>query len=126
MANENTVTVIGLPVAADYSTTGQYLFVDIAATTGRAVLVAGQGLNAYGVLQDNPSAAGRVGRVAIGGVMKVMSGDTITVGAQLCAGADGRAEIALVGDVVLGKAITGGVDGVIITMLWQPQLNLAS
>ena len=125
MAYEESVIAISLPVAADYSTK-QYHIVDIAATTGRAVLVAGQGLNAYGVLQDNPAAAGRVGRIAIGGVMKVMSGDTITVGAQLCAGADGRAEIALASDVVIGKAISAGVDGTIITMLWQPQANLAT
>ena len=125
MATENLVAVVPLPVAADYSTTGQYLFVDIN-SSGQAALVAGQGLNAYGILQDNPGAAGLVGRIAVGGMIKVTAGETITAGDQLTVGADARAEIGLVGDVVFGKAITGGADGEIITMLWQPQLNLAS
>ena len=124
MSTENLVSSVPLPVAADYSSTGQYLFVDIN-SSGQAVLVAGQGLNAYGILQDNPSAAGRVGRIAIGGMIKVMAGATIAAGAQLCAGADGRAEVAIASDVVLGKAVSGGADGEIITMLWQPQANLA-
>ena len=120
MATENLVLAVSLPVAADYSTTGQYLFVDVN-TSGQAVLVAGQGLNAVGVLQDNPSAAGRVGRIAIGGMVKVMAGDTITAADRITTGADGRAETAATGDFVLGTAITGGADGEIITVLFQPQ-----
>jgi len=120
MATENSVLSVSLPVAADYSTTGQYLFVDVN-SSGQAVKVSAQGATAIGVLQDNPAAAGRVGRVAIGGFVKVMAGATITAGAKLTTGADARAEVAATGDWIHGRAITGGADGEIITMLWEPR-----
>lgn len=120
MATENLVSSVPLPVAADYSTTGQYLFVDVN-SSGQAVVIAGQGLNAVGVLQDNPGAAGRVGRIAIGGFVKCKAGATIAAGARITTGADGRAETAATGDFVLGTCIAGGADGEIITILFQPQ-----
>lgn len=120
MATENLVSAIPLPVAADYSTTGQYLFVDIN-SSGQAVLVTTQGANAIGVLQDNPGAAGRVGRVAIGGLIKCKAGATIVPGNRITVGADSRAEVAATGDFVLGTCHTGGADGEIITILFQPQ-----
>jgi hypothetical protein len=120
MSTENLVSAIPLPVAADYSTTGQYLFVDVN-SSGQAVLVAGQGLTAIGVLQDNPGAAGRVGRIAIGGMIKVKAGATIAAGNKITTGADGRAEVSATGDFTLGTAISGGADGEIITILFQPQ-----
>lgn len=120
MATENTVVAVPMPVAADYSSAGQYLFVDVN-SSGQAVVIAAQGVNAIGVLQDNPAAAGRVGRIAVGGMIKVMSGDTITAGNRITSGADGRAEVAATGDFVLGTAMVSSVDGDIMTMLFQPQ-----
>ncbi len=120
MATENTLLTIPLPVAADYSTTGQYLFVDVN-SSGQAVLVASQGVTAIGVLQDNPGAAGRVGCIGIGGLVKVKAGETIAAGNKLTVGADARAEVAATGDWIHGRAITGGADGEIITMLWEPR-----
>lgn len=120
MATENTAIVVPIPVAADYSTTGQYLFVGID-TNGRAAKIASQGANACGVLQDNPGAAGRVGRVAIGGIIKCMSGATITAGDKITTGADGRAETAATGDFVLGWAMESSADGEIMEILFNPQ-----
>ena len=120
MSTENLVQAVPLPVAADYSTTGQYLFVDIN-SSGQAVVIAAQGVNAVGILQDNPGAAGRVGRVAIGGFVKCMAGATIVPGNRITVGADGRAEVAATGDFVLGTCKAGGADGEIITILFQPQ-----
>lgn len=120
MATEQLVQAVALPVAADYSTTGQYLFVGIN-SSGQAAKIASQGADAVGVLQDNPGAAGRVGNVAIGGICKVMAGDTIAAGNKLTTGADGRAEVAATGDFVIGWAISAGADGEIIDMLLTHQ-----
>lgn len=120
MATENLVSSVPLPVAANYSTTGQYLFVDVN-SSGQAVVLAAQGLNAIGVLQDNPGAAGRVGLIAIGGFVKVTAGATLVPGNRVTTGADARAEVATTGDFVLGTVIEGGADGEIITILFQPQ-----
>ncbi|MHA1859159.1 MAG: capsid cement protein [Candidatus Thorarchaeota archaeon] len=116
MATENNVIAIPLPVAADYSTTGQYLFMGINSSS-QAVLIASQGADAIGVLQDNPNTAGHVGRVAIHGMCKAKAGATITAGAKITSGADGRVETAASGDRELGWAVTGGADGEIITIL---------
>lgn len=120
MATEQLVQTISLPVAADYSTTGQYLFVGVN-SSGQAVKIASQGADAIGVLQDNPGAAGYVGVVAIGGICKVKAGATIAAGNKLTTGADGRAEVAATGDFVVGWAISGGADGEIIEMLLTHQ-----
>lgn len=119
MATENIIQTISLPAAADYSSTGQYLFVDVN-SSGQAAVIASQGANGIGVLQNNP-AAGEAGSVAVGGVCKVMAGATIAAGAKLTPGADGRAETAAGGDFGLGRALTGGADGEIITMLLTHQ-----
>lgn len=116
MANENQELAITLPAEADYSTTGQYLFVNIH-TTGNAILVASQGAAAVGVLSNNPN-IGQAARVVYGGRTKVMSGETtIAAGSKLTTGADGRAETAASGDHVVAVAITGGADGTIIDAL---------
>lgn len=119
MSTENMVQAITLPAAADFSSS-QYLIVDVN-SSGQAALVTTQGANAVGVLQDNPGAAGRAARIAIGGVLKVMAGATIAAGNRITSGADSRAEVAATGDFVLGTAISGGADGEIISVLWQPQ-----
>lgn len=116
MATENLVSAIPLPVAADYSSTGQYLFVGINSSS-QAVVIAAQGADAIGVLQDNPGAAGLVGNVAIFGMCKAKAGATITAGTKITSGADGRVETAATGDRELGWAVTGGADGEIITIL---------
>ena len=119
MAKSEMVTSITLDAAADYSTTGQYLFMGID-SSGDAVLIASQGVDAIGVLLNNP-AAGRAGTVAIHGITKVKAGDTITAGNKLTTGADGRAEVAATGDFVIGWAVSGGADGEIIEMLLTHQ-----
>ncbi len=114
MANKEQELAITLPAAADYSTTGQYLFVNVDGN-GRALVVAAQGADALGVLSDKPAAIDRAARVVIGGVTQVMAGDTITPDDKLTTGADGRAEVAASGDHVVAHAITGGADGQVIS-----------
>lgn len=115
MAYSNAELAITVPAAADYSTTGQYLFVNIDGN-GRALLVSSQGADAIGVLSDKPAAIDRPARVVIGGVTKCIAGETITPDDKLTTGADGRAEVALTGDHVVAHAVTGGADGEVITI----------
>lgn len=120
MATKQLLGSVTLPVAADYSTTGQYLFMGIN-SSGQAVLIASQGADAVGVLLNNPDAAGKAGTVGIAGIVKVKAGATIAAGNKITTGADGRAEVAATGDFVIGWAVSGGADGEIISMLFTHQ-----
>ena len=120
MATEQLLGSVTLPVAADYSSTGQYLFMGIDSSS-RAVLIASQGADAVGVLVNNPDAAGKAGTVAVAGITKVKAGATIAAGNKLTTGADGRAEVAATGDFVIGWSVSGGADGEIISMLFTHQ-----
>jgi len=117
---ENSLQCITLPAAADYSTTGQYLCVKVN-TSGQAEVIASQGVDCIGILQNDPAAAGRAATVAVGGVCKAMSGDTLTAGVKVTAGADGRVETAATGDFVLGWTLTAANDGQILSLLLTHQ-----
>lgn len=121
MATENILQTITLPAAADYSSTGQYLFVGVD-SSGQAAVIASQGADAIGVLQNDPAAAGRAASVAVGGVTKVLCGeDSLAAGVKVTPGADGRAETAATGDFVVGWTLVGGDDGEVISILLTHQ-----
>lgn len=115
MSTYQAVSSFSVPAAADYSTTGQFLLVDINSSS-QAVLVAAQGAKAVGVLDNDPE-SGNAARVIFAGVAKVTAGATIAAGNKITTGADARAEVAATGDHVVGTAITGGGDGDIIEVL---------
>jgi len=115
MSTYQAVTSFSVAAAADYSSTGQYLLVDIN-SSGQAVLVASQGAKAVGVLDNDPE-SGNAARVIFSGVAKVTAGGDITAGAKITTGADARAETAASGDHVIGTALTSGGDGDIIEVL---------
>lgn len=107
--------IVSLDAAADLSAK-QFLFMAID-SSGEIDIAAGQGLQVSGVLQDDPAAQGRPGALMISGVSKVISGDTIVAGNLVTTGADGRAEVAAMGDIVAGEAWSDGVDGESISVL---------
>ncbi len=115
MALEEAVTSITVEAGADLSS-DQYKFVLVAAD-GQVDVVAAAGGDADGVLYNKPSAAGRDSTVAIMGVVKVLAGGTVTQGDKVQSGADGRALTAATGDHVLGKALTTGASGEVISVL---------
>lgn len=89
MSYTENMTVISAVASADLSAS-QYEAVDFN-SDGQIAVVGTKGAKSVGVLQDKPSAAGRVGVVAIGGVCKVAAGAAITAGVELIVDATGRA-----------------------------------
>ena len=105
MATVNHELMVTLPAAADYSTTGQYRFVTVN-TDGEAALIASAGVDAIGVLSNNPGSK-QAGRVVFGGKTKVILGATVAAGAKVATDNAGRAVTAS-GNHVLGKCLKGG------------------
>ena len=104
MALDSNLTCVTLEAGGDLSA-GQYRFVELASDAQVDVASAAGG-DAVGVLQNDPSAAGRVATVAVMGVTKLVAGAAVAAGDKLQAGADGRGLTAASGDVVLGRALT--------------------
>ncbi len=100
-----------LPASADLSAS-QYLFV--VATSGQAA-VAGAGVVAAGVLQNDPGAAGQPATIMATGVSKVVAGAAVTAGARVMSNASGKAVAATGTNFVTGMALTaaGAADEVI-------------
>ena len=115
MALDSNLTCVTLEAGGDLSA-GQYRFVELAADA-QVDIVASAGGDAVGVLQNDPSAAGRAATVAVMGVSKVVAGATVAAGARLQSDANGAAIAALTGDIVLGRALTGGAAGDVIEVL---------
>ncbi len=118
MAYENLGKCVTLPANADLSAS-QYKFVDI--NSSGKVAVAGDGLDAIGVLQDDPAAADRGAIVMVGaGITKVKSGGTCTAGSPAASDSSGRAVNAVSGDKVLGQFVTGTTTAdEIVSLLFQ-------
>lgn len=132
---ENGVTDYMGPAAADYSTTGQYRFVDL---NGSSVIatVTTAGANAFGVLQNAP-ASGAIAIVRRRGPSYVYASDTIADGTLLAVeGTNGRAKAAVAGTVsggggdpandpldgsfVMGTALSDGTVGALMRMDVHP------
>lgn len=118
MATQNSLTCVSLPVAGNYSAK-QYFFMTVN-SSGQAA-VTGDGAAADGVLQNDPAAANRAGSIAVAGVTKISIGATLTAGDEVASDSAGEAVPAATGDIVLGRCIEGGANGVIGSMLFQPR-----
>ena len=103
MAYQQAQTNITLKAGADLSAK-QYLFVKIDAN-GDAVL-AGNGENAIGVLQNAP-ASGEAANIAVAGVSKVIIGDTTSLdsGVVISSDANGKATLGVSTDFALAILI---------------------
>lgn len=129
---ENGAIDLMFAAAADYSTTGQYRFVDLNGSS-KAALVTSAGAKAIGVLQNAP-VADAIAIVRVQGVSQVYASDTIADGTLLAVEAtNGRAKAAvagtvaggagdptndaLVGSHVMGVALSDGTVGALMRML---------
>lgn len=122
MAAEQNCVDLSFEADADMSAN----FLELVKVTSTGVVVCStQGERADGVLKNKPGAANRAAQVTVLGRTKVYAGATITRGALITAGADGRAEVAASGDFVCGRALTGGADGEIIDILFIPSNGTA-
>lgn len=108
-----------LPAAADYSTTGQYLTMQID-SSGEWVRVTGDGALCNGVLQNAP-AAGEDAIVCVDGVCTVKIGaDATAAGSQVESETTTSRAIAITQDAIpFGTLIEGGDDGDDVLMLVQ-------
>lgn len=75
---------------------------------------------AIGILQDKPT-DGKAGLVRLHGISKAVAGGTVAAGDMLVATTGGKLVASTTGGKrVVGRALTGGSDGDIITVLVQP------
>jgi hypothetical protein len=118
MAVTNNQTCVTLEAGADLSTK-QYLFVTMG--TDGQVDPSADGVLAIGVLQNDPSAAGRAAEVCIGGITKVKAGGNVAAGARVMSSSTGTAITATgAGKAILGIAVDGGASGSVISIVFQP------
>ena len=118
MATQDNMLCVTLEAGADLSTK-QFYFVSVAADG--QIDPTGDGLDADGVLQDAPAAAGRAALVAIAGKVKVVCGGVVTRGGPVASDASGTAVNPATGDIILGTALETGATGRIIEILFQPR-----
>jgi hypothetical protein len=118
MATQENMICVTLEAGADLSTK-QFYFVSVAADG--QIDPTGDGVDADGVLQDAPAAAGRAALVAIAGKVKVVCGGVVTRGGPVASDASGTAVNPATGDIILGTALETGATGRIIEILFQPR-----
>ncbi len=118
MATQDNMLTVTLEAGADLSAK-QFYFVSVA--SDGQIDPTGDGVDADGVLQDAPAAAGRAALVAIAGKVKVVCGGVVTRGGPVASDADGKAVNAGTGDIILGVALETGASGRIIEILFQPR-----
>lgn len=115
MATEQKLQTVTLEAGDDLSAI-QYYFVSIAADG--QVDATGDGLEADGVLQNDPAAAGRAASVGISGITKVVVGGAVTRGGNVASDSSGRAVNPSSGDYLMGVALaTATTAGEIVSML---------
>lgn len=96
--------------------TKQYTIVELGAADNQVDTCDAQGEKSVGVLQNDPG-AGEAALVRFLGTTKVKAGAAITKGAFITTGAAGKAEAALTGDYIIGRALeAAAADGDIIEM----------
>jgi len=122
MAFEDSKKCVTLEAGADLSAK-QFFFVSVSADG--QVDPTGDGAQADGVLQNDPSAAGRAAEVAYAGVTKVSCGGAVTRGGPVSSDASGEAVNSATGDVILGTALETGTDGDIISIIFEPRGDFA-
>lgn len=118
MAYKNSQTSVTLEAGADLSA-NQFHFVTM--DSDGQLSVSTDGAASIGVLLNDPAAAGRAAEVCIGGLTRVEAGATVAAGAFVASNATGEAITAATGDNILGTAVTGGADGEVISIIFQPR-----
>lgn len=117
MAWEQALQTVTMIAGQDLSSS-QYCFV-VEAADGQ-VDPSGDGAQADGVLQNDPSAAGQAASVAISGVTRVKAGAATTRGGPVASDSTGRAVNAATGDRVLGRFLEAAANAdEIVTILLQ-------
>jgi len=105
--------------------TGKRFYAVKMQTDGTIAVAGSAGERCIGVIQNAPSASGKVGRVRIGGVSKVVVSGAVEEGIELSATQTGKLTTASAGHYVVAVALEpAGADGDIIrTILVNYQKN---
>lgn len=119
MATEASLMTFTRKASGDLSS-AQYKFVK-QASTGRVSACSVAGENAFGVLQNDPSAIDQEASIAIGGVTKVIAGGSVSIGDLVETDTSGRAVGASSG-VVLGEAVSAGSTGSVMSIVFRPRV----
>jgi hypothetical protein len=121
MATEQKLQVVSLPANTDLSAK-QYYIASLTNASGTAqVSVAGVDSFIVGVIQNDANAQGRACEVGTEGISKVICGASVTAADTLTADTNGKAITRASGDAyALGKALTSGSSGDIISVLIRP------
>lgn len=118
MATYNSQTCVTLEAGADLSS-NQFHFVTM--DSDGQLSVSTDGAASIGVLLNDPAAAGRAAEVCIGGLTRVEAGGDVTAGDAVASNSTGEAITAGTDDIILGTAVTGGADGEVISIVFQPR-----
>jgi hypothetical protein len=110
------------PASADLSTK-QYLFC-LVNSSGKLAVNTSAGGRCHGVLQNNPSADGQAGQLAILGTTKVQCAGSFNPGDPVTSNNAGKAVIAATGNKVLGFAEEAGASGQIAAICLLPSGTL--
>jgi hypothetical protein len=113
MAIQEVVSSVTLPAGADLRT-HQYKFVSI--NSSGLIVLASDDAAADGVLLNDPN-TGEAANVAIGGIVKVKCGASVTRGGLVATGANGAAKNVDTSAASLGRALETGANGRIISIL---------
>ena len=105
MATEQLLSSITIEAGSDLSSD---IYKIVAVASDGQVDLAGAGVHAQGVLQNNPDAAGKAATVGIFGVSKVILGATVAAGAKIMVDASGLAITATATNHVIGTCLAGG------------------
>lgn len=123
-AFESDLRTRSVPAAADLSAK-QYYAVKL--NSSGQIAVCGDDEFAYGILQDKPSAAGRVGCVAVGGVSRCVFGGTVAAGDIVNVDTNGKIVALATGDGrMLGVCRVGGSSGEIGCIEINPSLIVST
>ena len=102
--------------SADLST--KQFYATTMETSGKIALADSAGEKCLGILQNKPSADGKIGRVRINGVSKVVVSSAVEEGAELSATSSGKLSTANSGDYVHAIALgPSSMDGDIVRAL---------
>ena len=123
MATELQGFDVSLKVNADFSAK-QFFIVKMSTTARTVALGAAATDKLIGIMQDAPTASGKIGTVRVSGLSKISAGGTFAAGDALTSDAAGEAvkadPAAGVNNGQVGIALEAAVDGDIVTCLLQP------
>lgn len=127
MAVEEALRSVSRVASTDLSA-DQYKLVKL--NSSGQILLAGEGDEVFGILQDAPGASGRVGCVGISGGSKVRAGGSVTAGARFTVNSSGLAVALGSGDdysvgIALETFASGGIYSCMIIQTGKERSALA-